>query len=238
MDDEDYGAPREGSIPSGPRGVERTPGGRSEVPPQPVAPKGPTEPRPVFGAEAGGSVEAPRSETTVKAPAPTARETGVYPTALGTSGGPGSSKLPEEGCPPSKVCIGFLIFLLIFCFSLSSDLRYPFISWKHKAASVALAPLKAVKRGAQSTPGSARPKSPPPLSREEGELPHDEGEQGTGRKMSDPPMKEAGTLRPQEPQETVLALGAIPPSGDASQGAMIIRYWRAEPRRHLAWWPL
>jgi len=34
---------------------------------------------------------------------------------------------------------------------------------------VALAPLKAVKRGAQSTPGSARPVSPPPLNLEEGE---------------------------------------------------------------------
>ena len=50
-----------------------------------------------------------------------------------------------------------------------------------------LAPLKAVKRGAGSTPGSARPKSPLPLSREEGELPHDEGGQGTGRKTPDPP---------------------------------------------------
>jgi len=116
MDDEDYGAPREGSIPSGPRGVERTPGGRSEVPPQPVAPKGPTEPRPVFGAEAGGSVEAPRSETTVKAPAPTARETGVYPTALGTSGGPGSSKLPEEGCPPEQSMYRFSDFSFDFLF--------------------------------------------------------------------------------------------------------------------------
>ena len=30
-------------------------------------------------------------------------------------------------------------------------------------------------------------------------------------------MKEVGTPRPQEPEGTVLALGAIPPSGDASQ---------------------
>ena len=48
-----------------------------------------------------------------------------------------------------------------FCFSLSSDLRYLF-SRKHKVGPVALAPLKAMKRGALSTPGSARPKSPPP----------------------------------------------------------------------------
>ena len=70
--------------------------------------------------------------------------------------------LPEEGCPPSKVCVGFLIFIRIFCFSLSYDWHYLLIIQKHKAASVELAPLKAVKRGAQSTPGSARPKSPPP----------------------------------------------------------------------------
>jgi len=38
-----------------------------------------------------------------------------------------------------------------------------------------------------------------------------------GGKAPGPPAKEVGTLRPQEPEETVLALGAIPPSGDASQ---------------------
>jgi len=38
------------------------------------------------------------------------------------------------------------------------------------------------------------------------------------RKTPDPPTKEVGTPRPQEPEETVLALGAIPPAGDTSQG--------------------
>ena len=80
-----------------------------------------------------------------------------------------------------------------------------------------LAPLKAVKRGAQSTPGSAWPRSPPPLSCEEGELSHEEGGQETRRKTPHPSEKEAGTPRPQEPEGTVLALRAIPPSGDASQ---------------------
>jgi hypothetical protein len=36
-------------------------------------------------------------------------------------------------------------------------------------------------------------------------------------KTPNPPAKEVGTPRPLEPNETVLALGAIPPSGDASQ---------------------
>jgi len=53
---------------------------------------------------------------------------------------------------------------------------------------VVLAPLKAVKRGAQSTPRSARPMSPPPLSREEGER-----RQG----------QDTGAPRPQGPEETV-----------------------------------
>ena len=87
---------------------------------------------------------------------------------------PRELQAPKEGCPPSQVCLGFLILLWIFCFSLSSDLCRPF-SQKHKAAPVALAPLKAVKRGAQSTTGSARPKSPPLLSRDVGE-PRREGE--------------------------------------------------------------
>jgi len=72
---------------------------------------------------------------------------------------------------------------------------------------VALAPLKAVKRGAQSTPGSARPKSPP-LSHEEEGLPRE----GEGQEM--------GTPRPQGLEETVLALGAVPPSGGADLGGV------------------
>jgi len=87
-----------------------------------------------------------------------------------------------------------------------------------KGGASGAGPLKAVKRGAQSTPGSARPKSPPPLNREEGELPHDEEGQETGRKTPHPPTKEVGTPKPQETEGTVLAPGAIPPAGDASQG--------------------
>ena len=124
---------------------------------------------------------------------------------------------PRRVLPPSKVCTSFLIFLLIFCFSLSfNSRRYPF-SRKHKVASVGLAPLKAMKRGAQSTPRSARPKSPPPSSCEEGELSHEEGGQEMRGKMPDPPAKEAGAPRPQEPEGTVLAHGAIPPLGGTSQ---------------------
>jgi hypothetical protein len=113
---------------------------------------------------------------------------------------------------------------LIFCFSLSSNWRYLFISRKHKVASVELSPLKAVKRRAQSTPASARPKSPPPLNRGEGKL-HQEGE-----------GQETGTPRLQEPEETVLAPGAIPPSGDADLGAWLgpCRPRRAGPSWHLA----
>ena len=38
------------------------------------------------------------------------------------------------------------------------------------------------------------------------------------RQQPDPPTKEVGTPRPQEPEQTVLALGAISPSRDGSQG--------------------
>ena len=59
---------------------------------------------------------------------------------------------------------------------------------------------------------------PPPLSREEGELPHNEGGQETGRRTPNPPTKEVGTPRPQESEGRVLALGATPPTEEASQG--------------------
>jgi len=71
---------------------------------------------------------------------------------------------------------------------------------------VALAPLKAVKRGAQSTPGSARPESPPPLRREEEE--HRRGQ-------------ETGAPRPQGPRETSHTPGAMPPSADAYLGGAV-----------------
>ena len=69
---------------------------------------------------------------------------------------------------------------------------------------MALAPLKAVKRGAQSTPGSARPKSPPSLGREEVEP------RRAGQEME--------VTRPQGPGETTLAPGAMPPPANAGLG--------------------
>jgi len=65
------------------------------MPPQPVAPEGPTEPRLVVGAEVEGPVEAPRAETIVEAPVPTAGETEIHPTTLGASGG-------AQGAPSSQ----------------------------------------------------------------------------------------------------------------------------------------
>ena len=141
-------------------------GGESEAPPQLVVPEGLAEPRPASGAGVGGSVEATQAETTVEAPAPSAGETRVRPTAPGASGGPKELRAPRRNLPPERGA--YRIFdLSFFCFSLSSDSCY-FFSRKQKAAPVVLAPLKAVKRGAQSTPGSARPKSPPPEPRRGG----------------------------------------------------------------------
>ena len=93
VDDED-GASREGSVPVGPQEGEKASGGGSKVPPQPVAPEGLAELHPASGAEAGDSVEVPRGETTVEAPAPSVGEMVVRPTAPGVSGGP-------QGAPSS-----------------------------------------------------------------------------------------------------------------------------------------
>jgi len=68
---------------------------------------------------------------------------------------------------------------------------------------VVLAPLKAVKRGAQSTPGSARPVSPPPPGYEE-----------AGRHQG----QDTRAPEPQGPEGTTLAPGAAPPSGGADLG--------------------
>ena len=95
-----------------------------------------------------------------------------------------------------------MILLLIFVF-LFLLTWYCSFSRKQKAPSVALAPLKAVKRGAQSTPGSARPVSPPPPGYEEG-----------GRLQG----QDTGAPKPQDPEETALAPGAAPPPEDADLG--------------------
>ncbi|XP_021303813.1 basic salivary proline-rich protein 3-like [Sorghum bicolor] len=150
-------------------------------------------PQPVVPDGVRDLVEAPQAGTTVEIPAPTAGDTGVQPTAPGALGGP-------QGVPSSQ------------------KKAVPRASRKQRAVPVALAPLKAVKRGAQSTPGSARPKTPPPLNREEGELPHVEEGREAGQRTPDPPTEEGRTPRPQEAEETVVASEAVPPTGDVSQG--------------------
>jgi len=89
----------------GPQEGEKASGGRSEVPPQPVAPQGLAEPRPASGAEAGGSVEASQAGTTVEAPAPSAGVTGVRPTAPGASGGPQGALSSQKKTDPQVRCV-------------------------------------------------------------------------------------------------------------------------------------
>ena len=95
VDDEEDGAPQGGSVPPGPQEGERAPGGGLEAPQEPVAPEGPTEPRPAARAEVGRSAEASRSETTVGAPVPSAGETVARPTTPNASGG-------AQGAPSSQ----------------------------------------------------------------------------------------------------------------------------------------
>ena len=111
VDDEEDGAPREGPIPPGPQEGERASSGGSEMPPQPVVPEGSTEPRPSAGAEVGGSAEAPRAETTVEAPVPTAGETGIRPTTLGAPGGTqGAPSSEKSAAPRARYVLVFLFF--------------------------------------------------------------------------------------------------------------------------------
>jgi hypothetical protein len=100
---------------------------------------------------------------------------------------------------------------------------------------VGLAPLKAVERGAQSTPRSASPRSLPPLTREEEERPREGAEQGSREKTPEPQAEEVEALRSQEPKGMVLALGAIPPFRDVDLG---VRQGPARPRWVTSRWPL
>jgi len=89
----------------GPQEGEKTLGGESEVPPQPEAPEGPTEPLSAPRAEAGGSVEAPRTETSVEVPAPSAGETGVQSTAPGAPGDPQGVPGSQKRAAPRARCV-------------------------------------------------------------------------------------------------------------------------------------
>ena len=87
------------------------------MPPQPVAPESLAEPRPESGTEVSASVEATQAETAVEAPAPSAGDTVVRPSAPGASGGPqgapGSQKkaAPERGMYGiSDPSVDFLFF--------------------------------------------------------------------------------------------------------------------------------
>ena len=87
------------------------------MPLQLVALEGLSESCPASGMEASGSVEAIQAETVSGAPAPSAGETEVRPTAPAASRGPqGAPNSQKKAAPPSEVRMGFLILLLIFLF--------------------------------------------------------------------------------------------------------------------------
>ena len=123
VDDEEDGAQQEGCAPSSPQERERAPGGGSEMHPQPVAPEGPIEPRPAAGAEVEGSAEASRAETTVEAPVQLLGRRGFTRRPLALREAPRGHQAPRRVLPPEQGMYWFLNFLLIFCFSLSSNSR-------------------------------------------------------------------------------------------------------------------
>jgi len=234
VDDEEDGAPQEGSVPSGPQEGERVPTGGSEMPPQPVAPEGPIEPRPVTGAKVEGLTEAPRAKTTIRAPVPTVGETGTHSTSLsaprGAQGAPSSQK---SAAPRARYVLVFYLSFNFLFFSFFLFASFP-ISRKHKVASVGLAPLKAVKRVAQSTPRSARPRSPPPLSREEGELSHEEGGRRRGRRHRIPRRGRRRCRGPKSRRGQSWPLEVFPPLGDASQEGQGQPGWTEEGQIEVA----
>ena len=100
----------------GPQEREKASRGESEVPPQPEAPEGPTEPRSAHGIEAGDSAEAPRTETTVEVPALSARETGVQPAAPSALGGLQGVSSSQKRQLPERDAYRFSNFSLDFLF--------------------------------------------------------------------------------------------------------------------------
>ncbi|XP_021305576.1 uncharacterized protein LOC110431181 [Sorghum bicolor] len=169
------------SAPVGPQEGGKASEAGSEALPQTVVPEGPAEPAPASGAGTVALVEASQAETAVVAPAPSAGEAGVGPAAPGAAGGP-------LGAPSSQ------------------KKSAPRASRKQKAPSVALAPLKTVKRGAQSTPGSARPVSPLPPGYEE-----------AGRH----PGQDTGAPKPQGPEDADLGGAARPASAEEGRAIMV-----------------
>ena len=103
----------------GPKEEEKASEDEFEAPPQPVVPEGLVEPRPASEAGAGASVEATQAETTVEAPAPSAGEAGVRPTAPGTAGGPqGVPSSHKKATPGARYILDFCSFFFIFLFLL------------------------------------------------------------------------------------------------------------------------
>ena len=90
-------------------------------------------------------------------------------------------------------------------------------------APAGLEPLKAIKRGALSTPGSTRPRSLPPSVHVEGEHPQEETSQGA-RVEPEPQVAMDEVLktwdsRAYSVEGTILALGAINPTVDIDLGS-------------------
>ena len=104
--------------------------------------------------------------------------------------------------------IGFLIFLLIFCFSLSSD-SCCFLQLEAEGVASGAGPPEGREEGGTVDPWVGEAQVAAPLNREEGER-RREGER-----------QKTGAPRPQGPEEMALAPGATPPAGDADLGGAV-----------------
>ena len=147
-------------------------------------------------------VEGPKVGPTVGAAATLAAIAGLR---LAAPGSQGRRALRRGPCPERGEFLSKDSSL--FCFSLSSYLLFLcrlFASRKQKAATAGLAPLKVVKRGALSTPGPTRPRSPPPSVREEEGRPQEGQIKGPRKRHWSPKQRGMRSRGPRNPRLTLL----------------------------------
>jgi len=106
-----------------------------------------------------------------------------------------------------------------------------------KVGTSGAGPPEGRKEGGALDPWVGEAQIAAPLNREEGELPHDEEGQETGRKRPDPPTKEGGRRSPWRQRGRSWPLRLFSLQGMLAKGVMTIRLRRAGQRGHSAWWP-
>ena len=201
--------------------------------PQPVAPEGPIEPRPAAGAEVEGSAEASRAETTVEAPVQLLGRRGFTRRPLALREAPRGHQAPRRVLPPEQGMYWFLNFLLIFCFSLSSNSRC-LISHQPKAQRGFSGTCSPKGRGGGlSQPlGQRGPGRCPPRAVKRASSPTRKGGRRRGGRRQIPRRKRRGRQAPKSRRGQSWPSGLFPLWGTLARMVRVIldRPRRARPR--------